>query len=1600
MDPLRLIGIVQDGDFSRVRQLVQDNLPVSPNAPEPTETYEERMERREQDHSWKSPIARYRMKQQLANGTESDEDKDLEELSWKHRSKAYDLTRSDITSKRVYHSEEYENYNSTMPSHYTNRRPKSIETDLAPKPFDEEVITPATAPMDEDEFDSPYSSSTPTRVTLIGSSPSAVTPPKEILDQIAIDNKQKSEVETEGTEVTLEMFQDDAFFQGIRENIQKERSPKNLDTAVKEMLERKSGVKQLIQEHERLMAETQRTVAVSPESFAKSQSRTLRKVKVDKKEEIESPFDEEATSDSGSVTLLYGENILDTSTRETMTQDDNKVHDDNQTIVVDDINEDEAYLPRSSVLTTINEESTPLKISSPLTLSPDKTSDVVDAFSRVQALTIDTSKQLTYTREEFKKSRIRPLNKVTIAAALIEFNNILMEESNAFDGEKMTNDSRLFKAIMKHRRQNGFFTSTTPTHESLKNGAATVIQAFWRTVLAIRHAERKVENARNFAASMIQAQWRAHDCRMTYKWHRGSAVVVQSKWKSYSLRKQYNLLRSSAIRVQSVSRMKQCQTKFRQQKSAAIALQAKWRSRHCQKQYDMLRSSILLLQSITRMHQQRNQYLKKKNSAIALQNIWRNHNCQNQYMSLRSSAIKIQSIVRMNKRQTTYLDFKNSSQIVQNKWRSYTVRKQYNSMRSSAILVQSIMRMHLNQKNYCEKKVSAISLQTKWRSLTSQRQYGSMRSSSVLLQSLARMQQQRANFLELKACTILIQAAVRMYFCRKNYIECKTAVTTLQSAQRMNACRSKYAQSIEAAILLQSLSRMRRSRSMYLDQKTASTTLQASWRMFQCRSTFALSVKSATIIQAKTRAVLHRTMYLKQQQAAIKVQGAMRMHLARHNHLLQKSAALVIQDTIREFLLQKDHATIEAMREVHAKWRSSAVVSDYSALIEIKSIPTSPRTFIYKRNIMRRLSSSIIQSNWRKFVQRNRVEAARQIQGRWRAFKCRQTYMATLGSVRLLQSRYRTYIQRRNHLRAIHSAIKIESLWRAYSCKKDYHRTLASVTTLQAAFRTYACRKNYTFLVSNATKLESVARMYLCRGRFIQHKASRTIQAAARMYLCRNQLDMLICCKAATMIQSVFRSYSCRKELHLYATQINEVDHGYIDYDNEGTFLSRSSILTTIVEERASLLFASPPLEAPKTLSDLDEDESEEEILPSTIKKQRIDTITEENSQSFDDISQDQVQIESNDDSALPVGEKQELESRRTSEERLRALAAKVAAKRRASLDINKKEPTTRNPWQERKESEKKSKTVSLSKRMGELERLANRKNRKKVSTSRWNESEEQNQAIDVSDKGPLGRYQKNNRGDENQGINKNDPVVKKLFEPGSFEELPPNDMDSSKPISEIEIPVIKEVDDVDNGRSAAELDENDVSFDHPKIENQSLEKEVTNDNEYFDSDDELKPAIGAWKRQSIVDDLADDIFAYDSMSDSDSDDELRSLDQHPEPTSVSNRTNGNRTEVSDLDKNRARENEDSPRSVWEWSVVDDLIDDEVELLDSEDDDDFEETRTDKKDGVHLKSPVALSKIRKEHPLWRITREDVSESISSSLYTVAGVAASLIGLGE
>ena len=244
--------------------------------------------------------------------------------------------------------------------------------------------------------------------------------------------------------------------------------------------------------------------------------------------------------------------------------------------------------------------------------------------------------------------------------------------------------------------------------------------------------------------------------------------------------------------------------------------------------------------------------------------------------------------------------------------------------------------------------------------------------------------------------------------------------------------------------------------------------------------------------------------------------------------------------------------------------------------------------------------------------------------------------------------------------------------------------------------------------------------------------------------------------------------------------------------------------------------------------------------------------------------------------------------------------------------------------------------------------------------------------------------------------------------------------MDSSEPISENQISALQEIKDADNGTSSigiisdneeaidsvSENGASDVSFDHPVIDDASLEKEKNNnvismnEVEHFDSDDELKPAISSWKRQSIVYDLADEIYGGDFMSDSDSDNESLSSGQYSEPKTVSNRTNGNNTGVSDLKNDKITKSEDVSSPSREWSVVDDLIDDEDESLGSDDDDDFEETNTTKKNGMSFQSPVAISKIRKEHPLWNITRDDVSESISSSFYTVAGVAASLIGMGR
>jgi hypothetical protein len=1692
MDPLRLNAIAQDGDFRKVRQLVKEDMQWS--SPEPT--IQEKQKLRKRNHPWKSPVERYRQKQLLKPTI--DEDEHLEELSWKHRSRCYDLRPSDLTFNRVYHWNLNEmlqretNKNNDPDGHqsngyyglqpnatsfstgsYTDRRPKSIDTkpSVTQKMLqdDQQVTTPATVDMDDDEFDSPSYGSTPLSLASLDSSPSVVTPPKAILDQLALYHNPSGE-----TEISLKMFEAANALAARRglESIKEERVLEEVQGAVKEILEQRCDVRKLIEEHERLLAETHRTTGVSPKSVAKSQPRTFSKSTFYEKETISSPSEtgEESLPRRQAELFLKKEHDSgETALEERHATQTNGRHP----IILDEEDEDEAFLPRSSILTTIAEESTPSKSRSPRFVTPKRLSNDSKGFGtkinspethiRTSNLFspegLESGALMVLSKKDFIDKRITKLNKVTIAAALIEFNTAFKEQNKpGVKRGKITDDTKLKEVIKRHRQKHGFWTGTTPTKETMKIHAAIIIQASWRTVLAIRRARRKLYVALDFAATLIQAQWRSYDNRMNFKWHRGSAAILQAKWRSHACHKQYESLRSATFVVQSITRMSRCRGKFLQCKGSAIVVQAKWRSRSCQKRYESLRASTISIQSIARMHL-----------------------CRQEYRSMLSSAILLQSAARMHIFQARFLEWLGSAQIAQTYWRSYICQKQYNALRSSAILVQSVARMHLHRARFLKFRACATAIQAASRTFLCRNRYRECKNVVTTLQAVSRMLACRSKYLACKKAAVTLQSMSRAHSCRNEFAKTKKAAVIVQAAQRMNLCRTRYLECKMAATLLQSVFRMHLLRTRYSEQKFASTTLQAALRMHARRSEYLQNKRAVTTLQAILRMYIARIAYLKQQRAATTLQGVLRTHRIRSEYLAQKSAALVIQAAVREHIRQKDYAMFEALREVQAKWRSSVCKNDYQTLMEIQQIPTTKKSSIIKHNFMCYLSSSIIQRRWRNYTHRKSfwaasciqtawrafvcqkefdkaVFSARILQASWRAFHCRKHFVSQRASTSLLQQKWRSYNCRKNYIAMLASAKVLQSSYRAHVCKRDYEIALQSTAKLQSFWRSYKCRNTYLLRVWAATKLQSTFRAYACRIKYAVAVANRAAKLArqeasrkAVARLRRERTERLTRQKAILTIQSCFRGHACRKAftVNLNAAierKLREASEILLnDEDDEGPFLGRSSTLTTIREELSPLNVASPPLESPnkvnhysplepqhsdnvvqrqnefnglqyhdlkktnhvdeisqvqaeKVIDEIvyDAREAENEIISEELLEVEFksleypasnepEVVHDENLQEGNHVKYP-VQVEARSETSVSYDRSSISEDRRSSEERLLALAAKVA-KRRASLNRRKKlDLGTRDPWQRRKESQKKSKTVLLSKRMVELERLAGQK---RVSGSRWNE--EQNEpGADTVDNEPLVRYP--NVFGDNRAVEEKDPVVKKLFEFDGHNNIVSNETGMSGNHSGIHMIEHQEFYDTgDDGisditdmygnegandssshaRVRADLPD-DLVVENRTFENNVDENEIVFNDVYAIDDEndgecERRDAIRSWnRRSSIVDDLADNVCDFEPDSDNEEDDiSIPDMDEF--------QFGG---EVHD----ESKENDEGTHSTWkEWSVVDDLTEDVEDIPDMGDGYDSDE---DGKKDTSVYSRLSL------------------DAFFVSFYTIAGLAASLIGVSE
>jgi len=480
--------------------------------------------------------------------------------------------------------------------------------------------------------------------------------------------------------------------------------------------------------------------------------------------------------------------------------------------------------------------------------------------------------------------------------------------------------------------------------------------------------------------------------------------------------------------------------------------------------------------------------------------------------------------------------------------------------------------------------------------------------------------------------------------------------------------------------------------------------------------------------------------------------------------------------------------------------------------------------------------------------------------------------------------------------------------------------------------------------------------MHFRRKHFIEHKASKMIQAVARMYLCRNRLLSYL--NAIEIIRTSFRA-SVSRESIVYP-EPNLANNG-LEYDynkDEESFPSGSSILTTMGENSTSGK-GNSPLESLSGSSqsrflrvqssnkihfaDESKDESTHVLRP---KNKLIDenkghppevnveapSVTTKEESGVTNEKLERIKIQK----AIAAAQNQSrvLVDRRDSEKRLLALAAKVV-KRRAALDKSIPEIITKDPWRKRVELQDNSRPVLLSQRINELNYLASQKR----VLRNWNKNEEQMLREDgIVQNKPLARYSDvsgNPVTGELMKPDNKDPVVKKLFELGGNVDVPSIKISSPRNDLVIELHEIRDrdqwysstcvSDDSGEVKSSVSDDEDKgaISFE-TDVHNLILAKSVSKEgvwNEICCSGNEPGHARRSWTRRFIVNDLAENIYEFETYSEDDSFDGTEQI-----CTSKVFKYFPRDEGISRLHKDHGVL---ETRSAWnEWHIVDDLIDD------------------------------------------------------------------------
>ena len=394
-----------------------------------------------------------------------------------------------------------------------------------------------------------------------------------------------------------------------------------------------------------------------------------------------------------------------------------------------------------------------------------------------------------------------------------------------------------------------------------------IVQSLWRKKMAVRVAERKIEEKRHMAATTIQAAWRAYDCRMDYLSYHAevAATVIQSKWRSYDCQMNYLHFLSDVLTVQSTIRRFLAQRKVKAMIDHDAALiQSAWRRYVCRKNYE------------------------REKAAILIQSTWRGFLFYADYM------FELSDIV-----------------VVQKQMRCWLAKRAADRRRQEL------------------KDIAAASIQKHWRRIFDERRYEILKRearASTIIQKYWRRFWCFSNFVIALDSSIQLQAQIRGFLDRNNYSSKKLAVSVIgdawldAQAKRLASQTSMIdemavtgtevvAKESRAAIKLQQMLRGALCRNA-LKAYLAAVLIQSRVRGNQARVAVSLYI-SVRKIQAAWRGFVPRQDFLKYRKecdSAILIQSAWRGFVSYTDYVFTMSDIVTAQRVARGYLTRKKYS--------------------------------------------------------------------------------------------------------------------------------------------------------------------------------------------------------------------------------------------------------------------------------------------------------------------------------------------------------------------------------------------------------------------------------------------------------------------------------------------------------------------------------------------------------------------------------------------------------------------------------------------------------------------------------------------------------------------